>query len=61
MFNSILAMLSHCHKVGVVLGLLLSQVLGFRELMGGPELWPLLLGLYKLLVPYRCIICLSTA
>ena len=32
------------HQLGVVIGLLTSQVLGFPELFGNKEYWNLLLG-----------------
>ncbi|XP_077598621.1 solute carrier family 2, facilitated glucose transporter member 4-like [Stigmatopora nigra] len=33
------------HQMAIVTGILLAQVLGLEGLLGGPELWPVLLGL----------------
>ncbi|XP_044856583.1 solute carrier family 2, facilitated glucose transporter member 4 isoform X1 [Mauremys mutica] len=33
------------HQLALVIGILIAQVFGLESLLGGPELWPLLLGL----------------
>ena len=38
------------HQFGVVIGILLSQILGFPEVLGNEKLWHVLLGNYIILL-----------
>ena len=42
---SIRGMTGIMHQLSIVSAILISQILGLREIMGSPELWPYLLGL----------------